>query len=248
MLTGFLLAERRVHDPLLPLDLFRSGQFAGANLVTLLVYSALGGFFFLFVLLLQNALGYSALASGAALLPLNLLMLLISPIAGRWSGRIGARVPMTVGAAVAAAGLWLLSGAGPGTGYLTGLVPGLALFGVGLATLVAPLTAAVMGAVTEERAGVASAVNNATARLAGLLGTAVLPLAAGLGRVAQLRGVALAEGVEAALRMSAGLCLAGSIVAFLTIRKTAAVASVSHPSPTLGCTHRGSSPVARGGT
>jgi EmrB/QacA subfamily drug resistance transporter len=238
LLAGFLLVERRAHDPLLPLDLFRSRQFAGANLVTLLVYAALGSFFFLFVLMLQDALGYSALASGAALLPVNLLMLLISPIAGRWSARIGARLPMTAGAVLAAGGLLLLSSVGPGTAYLPGLVPGLALFGVGLATLVAPLTAAVLGAVPEERAGVASAVNNATARLAGLLGTAVLPLAAGLGGLTELRGTALAVGVGAALRISAGLCLAGAIVAFLTIRATAAVASVFHPSSTMSCTHR----------
>jgi EmrB/QacA subfamily drug resistance transporter len=239
LLVAFLLVEHRAHDPLLPLDLFRSRQFAGANLVTLLVYGALGGFFFLFVLMLQNVLGYSALASGAALLPVNLLMLLISPIAGRWSARVGARGPMTVGAALAAGGLLFLSKAGPDTAYLSGLVPGLALFGVGLATLVAPLTAAVLGAVPEERAGVASAVNNATARLAGLLGTAVLPLAAGLSGLTELRGNALAGGVGAALRISAGLCLAGSIVAFLTIRATAAVASVSHPSTTVSCTQRG---------
>ena len=238
LLAAFVLVERRARDPLLPLELFRSRQFTGTNLVTLLVYAALGGFFFLFVLMLQNSLGYSALASGAALLPVNLLMLLISPRAGRWSARVGARLPMTAGAAVAAAGLLVLSGVGPGTRYLTGLVPGLALFGVGLATLVAPLTAAVMGAVPDERAGVASAVNNATARLAGLLGTAVLPLAAGLGGLTELRGTGLAGGVGTALRISAGLCLAGAIVAFLTIRATATVASVFHPSPTMGCTQR----------
>jgi EmrB/QacA subfamily drug resistance transporter len=124
LLAAFVLVERRVRGPLLPLELFRSRQFSGTNLVTLLVYAALGGFFFLFVLMLQDALGYSALASGAALLPVNLLMLLVSPRAGRWSARVGARLPMTVGATVAAGGLLLLSSAGPGARYLTGLVPG----------------------------------------------------------------------------------------------------------------------------
>jgi hypothetical protein len=244
LLAAFVLAERRVRDPLLPLELFRSRQFSGTNLVTLLVYAALGGFFFLFVLMLQDALGYSALASGAALLPVNLLMLLVSPRAGRWSARVGARLPMTVGATVAAGGLLLLYGAGPGARYLTGLVPGLALFGIGLATLVAPLTAAVLGAAPEEQTGVASAVNNATARLAGLLGTAVLPLAAGLGGVRELRGAVLADGVGTALRISAGLCLAGAAVAFLTVRASAPVAAVAHPSPTLGCSQRGRCPAA----
>jgi EmrB/QacA subfamily drug resistance transporter len=238
LLAGFVMLEHRVHAPLLQLDLFRSRQFAGANLVTLLVYAALGGFFFLFVLMLQDSLGYSALASGAALLPVNLLMLIISPVAGRWSARVGARLPMTVGAVLAAGGLLLLSSVGSGSAYVQGLVPGLALFGVGLATLVAPLTAAVMGAVPEEQVGVASAVNNATARLAGLLGTAVLPLAAGLGGLSELRGSALADGVGAALRISAGLCLAGAVVAFLTIRATATVEAISHPSATVGCIRR----------
>jgi MFS family permease len=229
---------------MLPLGLFRSRQFTGINLVTLLVYAALGGFFFLFVLTLQNSLGYSALASGAALMPVNLLMLLVSPRVGRWSARVGARLPMTAGAAMAAAGLLLLSGVGPGTRYLTGLVPGLALFGVGLATLVAPLTAAVLGAVPDERTGVASAVNNATARLAGLLGMSVLPLAAGLGGLRELRGAVLADGTGAALRISAGLCLAGAAVAFLTVRTSASVVAVAHPSSTLGCSQRGRCPAA----
>jgi EmrB/QacA subfamily drug resistance transporter len=244
LLAAFVLVERRARDPLLPLELFRSRQFSGTNLVTLLVYAALGGFFFLFVLMLQNSLGYTALASGAALLPVNLLMLLISPRAGRWSARVGARVPMTAGAAVAAAGLLLLSGVGPGTRYLPVVVPGLALFGVGLATLVAPLTAAVLGAAPDERTGVASAVNNATARLAGLLGTAVLPLAAGLGGLRELRGAALADGVAVALRISAGLCVAGAAVAFLTVRASASVVSVAHPSSTLGCSQRARRPAA----
>ncbi|MEP6689289.1 MAG: MFS transporter [Gemmatimonadales bacterium] len=244
LLVAFLVVEHRAHDPLLPLDLFRSRQFAGANLVTLLVYAALGGFFFLFVLLLQEALGYSALASGAALLPVNLLMLLVSPLAGRWSARVGARLPMTVGAVLAAGGLLLLSTAGPVAAYLSGLVPGLALFGVGLATLVAPLTAAVMGAVPERRVGVGSAVNNATARLASLLGTAVLPLAAGLSGLTTLRGPALAAGIPVALRFSAGLCLAGAAVAFLTIRGTPAVASDFRSTSTAGRTGRGRPPAA----
>ena len=244
LLAVFVLVERHVRDPMLPLVLFRSRQFTGTNLVTLLVYAALGGFFFLFVLTLQNSLGYSALASGAALMPVNLLMLLISPRVGRWSARVGARLPMTAGAAMAAAGLLLLSGVGPGTRYLTGLVPGLALFGVGLATLVAPLTAAVLGAVPDERTGVASAVNNATARLAGLLGMSVLPLAAGLGGLRELRGAVLADGTGVALRISAGLCLAGAAVAFFTVRASASVVAVAHPSSTLGCSQRGRCPAA----
>jgi EmrB/QacA subfamily drug resistance transporter len=243
LLAAFVLAERHVRDPMLPLGLFRSRQFTGTNLVTLLVYAALGGFFFLFVLTLQNSLGYSALASGAALMPVNLLMLVVSPRVGRWSARVGARLPMTTGPAVAAGGLLLLSGIGPGTRYLTGLVPGLALFGVGLATLVAPLTAAVLGSVPDERTGVASAVNNATARLAGLLGMSVLPLAAGLGGLRELRGAVLADGMGVAFRIGAGLCLAGAAVAFFTVRASASVVAVAHPSSTLGCSQQGRCPA-----
>ncbi len=101
-----------------------------------------------------------------------------------------------------------------------------------------------LGAVPDERTGVASAVNNATARLAGLLGTAVLPLAAGLGGLKELRGAALADGAGAALRISAGLCLAGAAVAFFTVRASASVVAVAHPSSTLGCSQRGRGPAA----
>src|SRR6185503_14135353 len=104
----------------------------------------------LFVLMLQDALDYSALASGAALLPVNILMLVISPLAGRWSARVGARFPMTGGAVLAAGGLLVLSSVGSGSRYFAGVLPGLALFGVGLATLVAPLTAAVLAAAPDE--------------------------------------------------------------------------------------------------
>jgi EmrB/QacA subfamily drug resistance transporter len=234
-LVGFVARERRTPDPLLPLDLFRSRQFTGANLVTLLVYAALGGFFFVLVLELEYGLGYRATEAGAALLPVNVLMLGLSGRVGRVSARIGARLPMTVGALLAAAGFLLLSRISPGAGYVTGVLPGLAVFGVGLAMLVAPLTAAVLGAVPEGQAGVASAVNNAAARLAGLAGTAALPLAAGL---TTLSGPGLTAGYARAMRIAAGLCVAGAAVAWLTIRSTAPLAPAVHPSPTMGCAQR----------
>jgi hypothetical protein len=234
-LVAFVLRERRVRDPLLPLVLFRSRQFTGANLVTLLVYAALGGFFFMLMLELQNGLGYRAVQAGAAFLPVNFLMLAVSGRVGRLSARVGARLPMTVGALVAAAGFVLLSRLSPGAEYVTGVLPGLVVFGVGLAMLVAPLTAAVLGAVPEGRAGVASAVNNATARLAGLAGTAALPLAASL---TTLSGPGLTAGYTRAMRIGAGLCVAGAAVAWLTIRSTAPVAPAVHPSPSLGCAQR----------
>lgn len=239
-LVAFVVRERRTHDPLLPLDLFRSRQFTGANLVTLLVYAALGGFFFMLVLELQNGLGYRAVQAGAAFLPVNVLMVALSGRVGRLSARIGARLPMTAGALLAAAGFLLLSRVSPGSGYAAGVLPGLAVFGVGLAMIVAPLTSAVLGSVPEAQAGVASAVNNAAARLAGLAGTAVLPLAAGL---TTLSGPGLTAGYARAMRISAGLCLAGAAVAWLTIRSTAPVAPAVHPSPSLGCAQRRGAPA-----
>lgn len=237
LLVAFIGLERRIDQPLLPIELFRSRQFTGTNLTTILVYGALGGLFFFLILELQNALGYSALKAGAALLPVNALMLTLSPWAGRLSGRIGARLPMTVGAGLAGAGLFLLARVQTGSGYVGTVLPALVVFGLGLATLVAPLTAAVLGAVPDDRVGIASGVNNAAARLAGLLATAVLPLAAGLSGSQAPRGTALDAGYVRAMWMCAGLCAAGAVIAFATVRNTARVGPVTHPNASLGCTH-----------
>lgn len=237
-LIGFFLLERRIRQPLLPLGLFASRQFSGTNLVTLLVYAALGAFFFFYILMLQNVLGYSALRAGASLLPLNAVMLGLSTWTGRLSARIGARIPMTVGSLVAGAGFVLLARIDAETGYLTGILPGLLVFGLGLATLVAPLTSAVLGAVPDGDGGIASAVNNAAARLAGLLGTAVLPLAAGLGGAGQPVGPAFTAGYARAMAISAALCGLGGAVAWLTVRRTAGVAAGAHPHHSHGCARR----------
>jgi EmrB/QacA subfamily drug resistance transporter len=229
LLGGFLLYERRARDPMLPLAMFRSRQFSGSNAVTLLVYAALGGLFFLLTLELQDALGYRALAAGAALLPINVLMLAVSPTAGRLGQRYGPRWPLAVGALVAAGGMALLAEIRPGTSYVSGVLPGIFVFGLGLSLLVAPLTAAVLGAVEEGEGGMASAVNNAVARLAGLLATATLPLAAGMS------GPDDSAGFSRAMRLAAGLCLAGAVTALVTIRRGAAVPASTHPSPHHGC-------------
>jgi hypothetical protein len=236
--VGFIVVERRARDPLLPLALFASRQFSGINLVTLLVYTALGSFFFLYILMVQDVLGYGALKAGASMLPGNAVMLALSGPMGRLSTRIGARIPMTVGAAVAGAGFLLLAGIDEGAEYLTGILPGLVVFALGLATLVAPLTSAVLGAVPDGDEGVASAVNNAAARLAGLLGTAVLPLAAGLGGLGAATGPSFAAGYRRAMLIAAGLCGAGAVVAWLTVRRSAKVASAAHPHPSYACSRR----------
>src|SRR5712691_10694983 len=235
LLGGFLLQERRSPDPMLPLALFRSRQFTGANVVTLLVYAALGGLFFLLMLQLQNVLGYHALRAGASVLPVNALMLAISPTAGRLGQRLGPRWPIGVGALVAGMGMLLLAGVQIGASYVGTVLPALIVFGLGLSVLVAPLTAAVLGAVEAGKGGIASGVNNAVARLAGLLATAALPLAAGMGGLRDPAGAAYGAGYARAMQIAAGLCVAGSLVAFLTIRRGATLPALRHPSLQHGC-------------
>ena len=142
---------------------------------------------FLLVLRLQVSLDYSALAAGASLVPFTVIMLLLSPFAGQLGQKIGARIPLTVGPLVAAVGLFLLSGVDAGDSYLRDVLPGVVVLGVGMAITVAPLTAAVLGSVGDDMAGVASGVNNAVARFAGMLAVAALPALAGIatGRIAR---------------------------------------------------------------
>jgi EmrB/QacA subfamily drug resistance transporter len=232
-LLVFVLLERRSEAPMLPLAMFRSRQFTGANLTTLTVYGGLGGALFLVVVYLQVALGYSALESGAAFLPFTVLMLLLSARAGALAQRTGPRLPMTVGPLVAGAGLFLLSRIDPGETYARGVLPGVLVFAGGMTLTVAPLTATVMASVTPDHLGVASGTNNAVARLAGLLAVAVLPWVAG---IASLRDVDdLRDGYPIALRIGAVLSILGGAIAFATIRSAAKVRSVLHPSLVQPC-------------
>ena len=222
LLGAFVAFEHRVTkrgaEPILKLSIFRSRQFSGVNATTFLVYGALSGLFFLLMPQLQLNLGYSALGAGAALFPANLIMLVVSPIAGRATARIGPRVLMTTGAAIAAVGMLLFARVQPGASYLSVVLPPTLIFGFGLALLVAPLTSTVLAAVKESDTGIASGINNAIARLAGLIATAALPLAAGIGGAAKLQGAAFAAGYTRAMVISAGLCAAGALVALVTVR------------------------------
>jgi hypothetical protein len=220
-LVAFPFVERRARNPLVPLAIFRSRQFSGANATTLAVYAALGAATFLLVLELETALGYSAVEAGLSLLPITLLMLGLSPRAGRLAQRIGPRLPMTVGPMIVAAGLVLLSRIAIGSHYVTGVLPGVVVLGLGLAITVAPLTAAVLGAVDDHHVGAGSGINHAVARVASLLAVAVLPLLAGLDTAGHARG--FAAGVGRALLISAGLAVAGGVVAAATIRRAAPV-------------------------
>jgi EmrB/QacA subfamily drug resistance transporter len=226
-LIAFPFVERRVESPLVPLDIFKSRQFSGANGTTFVVYAGLGVALFLVVVEMQTVLGYSALAAGAATLPITVLMLLLSARAGRLAQRIGPRLPMTIGPLVVAMGLFLLARVGPDSTYLTGILPGLVVFGLGLSFTVAPLTAAVMGSVAENHVGVGSGVNNAIARVAGLLAVAVLPGLAGLDTASA--GVEFTDGVGRALYIAAGLSVAGSVISWVTIRKAAPVRTPAQP-------------------
>jgi MFS family permease len=167
---------------------------------------------------LQTTMGYSALRAGASLLPVNALLLVLSPIAGRAAERVGPRPLMVGGSLLAAFGMLLFTRVQPGANYATSVLPAAVVFGAGLGCFVAPLTSVALGALGEERAGLASGVNNAVARLAGLLAVAGLPLAAGLGGVHQLAGAAVSSGFTRAMIICAALCAAGSAIAAVTIR------------------------------
>ena len=225
--AGFLVVESRIPHPLLPLTLFGSRQFSGANLVTVTVYAGLGLTSFLVTVQLQIGLGYSALAAGASMLPVTIIAAAGSARSGALAQRIGPRIPMTVGSLTLAAALLLYTRIHPGRSYVNAVLPGAIVFGLGVTALVAPLTATVLASVSARQAGIASGVNNAVARLAGLLAVAVLPGLAGI--TAAEQGVGFGPGFVTALRMAAGLCVAGSAIAFVTIRTVVPVRSMSQP-------------------
>jgi EmrB/QacA subfamily drug resistance transporter len=216
-MIAFVLTERRSKHPMLPLDIFKSTAFTGANLVTFLVYSATGGVFFLVVLNLQVVAGFSPLTAGIALLPVTVLMLLLSARSGALGQRIGPRIPMTVGPLVCALALVLLSMIGPGASYWTGVLPAAIILGLGLSLFVAPLTATALGSLDDAHAGIASGVNNAVARAAGLLSVAVLPLAAGLGDGNLTNAADLHPVYRNAMLICAGLLVVGGVVAAIVI-------------------------------
>jgi EmrB/QacA subfamily drug resistance transporter len=218
-LVAFTVVQHRSRHPLVPPALFRNAQFTAANAVTLLVYAALGVVFVLLVLQLQVVSGYSPLLAGTALLPVTALMLLFSARAGALAQRIGPRLPMTVGPLLAAAGLLLLSRIGADASYAGDVLPGAVVFGSGLTLLVAPLTATVLASAEDRFAGVASGVNNAVARAAGLLAVAVVPVAAGIGGDDYTDPDAFGSGFRTAMLICAGLLLAGAVVAAVAVRR-----------------------------
>jgi EmrB/QacA subfamily drug resistance transporter len=242
-LAAFLVAEARHPHPILPLDLFRSRLFSASNAMTFVVYAALGAGLFLVPIQLQQVSGYSPIEAGAALIPLTVAMLLLSAWAGRLAQRIGPRLPMGVGPIVAAGGLLLLVRAGPGADYLADVLPGAAVFGLGLAVTVAPLNVTVLGAAGPERAGVASAVNTAVARVAGLLAVAIIPVAAGISGDDYLDPAAFDDGYRMGMVICAAVCAAGGALALATIRDPGEPATLAEPRLHCGVT---GPPTARG--
>jgi EmrB/QacA subfamily drug resistance transporter len=220
---GFVLLERRP-GAMAPVAMFASRVFAAANLMTFLVYGALGAVVFLLVLQLQVSAGYGPLAAGLATLPVTVVMLLFSSQAATVAERTGPRLPMSVGPLVCAVGVILLAFVGQRASYVVQVLPGMLLFAVGLTTLVAPLTAAVLRAAPPERAGVASGINNAVARAGSLLAVAALPAAVGLSGSDYRDPAALTDGYRTGLLVCAALLVGGGLVSWIGLRLPLAVA------------------------
>ncbi len=166
---AFLYVESHASDPMVKLSLFKSRNFTAANAATFAMYGALSGFIFAFVIYLQSSVGYSGIKAGVSLLPVTFLMLTLSGRVGALCARFGPRFFMTVGPIVQAMGMVLLLHLNSQSSYLTTVLPGVVLFGIGLALTVAPLTVTVMGSVSDKSSGIASGINNAVARAAGLI-------------------------------------------------------------------------------
>lgn len=216
--VAFWYWERSRPDPMLPLSIFGSRQFTAVNVVTLCVYAAFGGFFFLSVLQLQISLGYSALAAGTALLPTTVLMLLLSSRSGELGARIGPRIPLTVGPLLCAAGMLLMVRVEEGASYGWDVLPALLVMGLGMVVLVAPLTATVLASVDVGRAGLASGINNAAARAAGLVAVAALPLLAGMDPDDYRSADRFTDAFRPAMVMCAGVLVLGALIAWWTVR------------------------------
>ena len=228
-LVGFVWSERRCPYPMVPPRIFANRQFTAANVVTFVVYAALGAVFFLLVVQLQVVAGFSPILAGSALLPVTLIMLVFSARAGELASRIGPRLPMTLGPLVAGFGVLLMLRIGPDASYVADVVPAVVVFGCGLSLLVAPLTATVLAAAETRFAGVASGVNNAVARAAGLLAVAVLPVVAGISGDDYQHSSAFAEGFRIAMILCAALLFAGAVISGLIICNPAPATPAAPP-------------------
>jgi EmrB/QacA subfamily drug resistance transporter len=216
-LAAFVLLERHQRAPMLDLTLFRSGTYAGANLVVLLVALAMFGVFFFVSLYMQNILGYSAVQAGAAFLPMTILIILLAPIAGRTSDKVGSRWLMTAGMTLLAVQLLYFSQLGSDASFWN-LLPGMLIGGAGMSLTMTPSAAAATRAVPVEKAGVGSAVLNAFRQVGGSVGIALMGaiVAAQAGRERTVE--AFMDGFETSLIVAALIALAGAAVAAVLVR------------------------------
>jgi EmrB/QacA subfamily drug resistance transporter len=215
--VGFVVVEHREREPMLALGIFRDRTFSASNAMTLLVYGALGAMGFFVTIQLQTVSGYGALAAGTAFVPMTIVMLLLASRGGRLAQRIGPRIPMTVGPVVMALGVALMMRIGVDVSYVRDVLPAVLVFGLGLALMVAPLTATVLAAAPEEHAGIASGVNNAVARAGALFAVAALPVVVGLSGDDYADPASFDAAYGMAITICVVLLLAGGALAWLTI-------------------------------
>ncbi len=213
-LVSFVVVESHHPNPMVPLSVFRNRQFAGGNAVTFVVWGALGAVLFFLTLHLQQDLGYSALEAGASTLPITVMMLTFSSKSGALAQRIGPRIPMSVGPMVLAGAFLMFRRVTSGSTYVGAVLPAVVLMGLGLVITVSPLTTAVLSALSDGYAGVASAINNAVASIAALLAIATLPSLAGV-----TDGAELGTGFRTAMAICCVLCVVGGALAWATIRR-----------------------------
>lgn len=213
LLVAFVVHQWRAPHALVPLSLFADRVFTAANVCTFAIYAALSGTMFLLVLQLQYVAGYTPLEAGLATLPLTVLMLLLSSKAGELGQRIGPRVPMTVGPLLAAAGLLLYLRIDAEASFWTDVLPGSVVMGLGITLLVAPLTTAVLAAAPDAQAGIASGINNAVSRTAGLLAVAAIPPLAGIAGQDFASPEVFGPGFRAGTLMCAGLLVVAAVCA-----------------------------------
>ncbi len=227
LLAGFLVRERLAPDPMLPLSLFRRRNFSASNLETFVVYGALSVFFFFLVLFLQQVGGYSPLRSGLSVLPATIILFALSRRVGALSGRLGPRRFMAAGPLIGACGLLLALRIGTSPRYFSEVLPAVVVFALGLSLTVAPLTTTVLAGIETDRAGIASATNNALARVAGLLATAAIGalVAAHFASAlhARLHGVALGAAAQRTVTQAQRLVIGIPGVAHLPAREGTAI-------------------------
>ncbi len=228
-MVAFVVVERHEKHPLLAMGIFASRQFSATNVVTFVVYGALGGALFLLPVVLQRVAHYSPLQAGISLLPLTAIMLVFSARSGALAARIGPRLQMSVGPVLVGAGMLLLRLVGGSGDYLTEVLPGVVLLSIGLATTVAPLTATALASAPTEHSAMASAVNNGVARTAQLVAVAVLPALAGITTVAYLHPAELEAGFHTAVDLSAAAAVVGGCIAAGFIRNPVRNGSASTP-------------------